>query len=352
MRKKGSGETKARAGEVIEFAAEDASPSATSASYSSWFAAEDAAKFEPAAEEPAIETAQADEREISPAFKLLSEPTLPPLERENRARLQMQSPNRLYFYWSLKDNPYKNLNRLLGAQASNYTLVLKLVDVRTEEETVQPADPEGSWWFDVEGDASYRAEIGMYAANRPYVRILFSNTVETPRRGPSPRPAEASAWKVTAQKFSQVLDVAGFSRDAFDVALAGDEHEESDAAAREAFADYFGEPHPTVSNGFTPADIRLVLLTFAAGGALASLRGRIGPALFAFLESSPTGVDPERASSVLGKRYEIETDEFEEEAEPAATVFGASAVNFPRRVRTRRHITDYSPLSSISVASS
>jgi hypothetical protein len=342
MRKKGSDKAKPSAGVVIEFAAEDASPVSSAVNYSSWSAPLEAPDAE-------IETAPAtaDEIEPSPVFKLLSEPVLPALEKENRARLQMQSPNRLYFYWSLKENPYKNLNRILGAQSSNYTLVLKLVDLASEEETLRPIDPDGSWWFDVEDDRTYRAEIGMYAVNRPYVRIVFSNTVETPRRGPSPKPAEAAEWKVSADRFSRVLEVAGFSRDAFDVALAGDEPTRSDVAARTAFAEYFGrEIQP---NGFTGADLRLVLLTFAAGGSLASLRERIGPSLFALLEESGVGADPPRAASVLSKQYEIEADEFEPEGETESAVFGASAINFPRKVRTRR-IAEYSPLSSHSMA--
>src|SRR6185369_5146214 len=35
--------------------------------------------------------------ELSPAFKALATPKLPELKRENRARLLMQSPGRIYF---------------------------------------------------------------------------------------------------------------------------------------------------------------------------------------------------------------------------------------------------------------
>lgn len=343
MRKKGLGKTELPVEEVIQFAAEDASPLASGVTYSSRFTPPEAVEPEIAA--VSVETIERDE---SPAFRLLSEPTLPPLERENRARLQMQTPNRLYFYWSLKENPYKNLNRILGAQASNYTLVLKLVDLGSERETVRPIDPDGSWWFDVEDDRSYRAEVGLYAVNRPYVRVLFSNTVATPRRGPSPRPAEAAEWKVSAAKFSRVLEVAGYSRDAFDVALAGDEPAVSDLAARTAFEDYFGSGSKL--NGYAAADLRLVLLTIAAGGSMASLRGRIGPTLFAFLEKSSVGTDAARAASILSRRYDIEADEFDDEAEAESAVFGASMVNFPRRVRAKRRVNEFSPISSFSVA--
>jgi len=47
----------------------------------------------------------ADDTEIevySPVFKELASPKLPELSRENRAKLLMQSPNQLFFYWSVK----------------------------------------------------------------------------------------------------------------------------------------------------------------------------------------------------------------------------------------------------------
>ena len=54
------------------------------------------------------------EEELTPAFKELREPKLPVLARENRARLQMQTPTRVYFYWSLKNNPWQILHRVFG----------------------------------------------------------------------------------------------------------------------------------------------------------------------------------------------------------------------------------------------
>ena len=343
MRKKGSGVAKSSPKDVLEFVAEDASPLATSDSYSSRFIRPDSANAYEADTWPAAEPTTTDDpaAEVSPAFRLLSEPALPELPRENRARLQMQSPNKLYFYWSLKDNPYKNLNGILGAQAANYTLVLKLVDVAAETESLQPADGEGSWWFDVDDGREYRAEVGLYAFNRPHVRILFSNTVETPRRGPSPRLAESAEWRVPSNRFSQVLDAAGFTRDAFDVALSGDDASVSDAAARSAFVKYLGHDAAAGDQDRVRAsDIRLGLLTFAAGGTLAALRGRIGPSLFEFLSGRSIAEDPARAASVLSEHYDIETTAYDEKTE-TTTVFGGSLLHFPRRVQTRRRAIEF-----------
>ena len=66
----------------------------------------------------------------SRAFLELAEPKLPELTRENRARLLMQSPTRLYFYWSVGKNPFHTLNRAIGGGTGSYTLVLKLIDLK------------------------------------------------------------------------------------------------------------------------------------------------------------------------------------------------------------------------------
>ncbi len=137
----------------------------------------------------------------------------------------MQSPTRLNFYWSVKTNPFKTLNRAFGGKTGSYTLVVKLVNQKTGREEISPVEAEGSWWFDVDADSVYRAEIGFYAPNRPFVRVMFSNTVETPRKNPSPRRDYSADFAVSANQFAKVLDVSGFPQDAFEVALAGDDIE-------------------------------------------------------------------------------------------------------------------------------
>ena len=136
----------------------------------------------------------------SPVFKALSEPVLPKLERENRARLMMQTPTELYFYWSVRENPYQVLRKAFGDDTGSYTLTIKLTNLNTGEEELHPAEAEGNWWFHVEPNGKYEAEIGFYAPNRPYFRVIYSNTIETPRRAPSPRPATEAVWTVSANQ--------------------------------------------------------------------------------------------------------------------------------------------------------
>ena len=144
--------------------------------------------------------------ELSPVFKALAEPALPELTRENRARLLMQTPTRIYFYWAIKENPWHLLKNAFGSDTGSYTLVLKLTNLRSGHEQIHPCDAAGNWWFDVEPDGEYQAEVGFYATNRPYFRIIYSNTVETPRRSPSPHPASEARWMISAGKFAEVLD--------------------------------------------------------------------------------------------------------------------------------------------------
>ena len=73
-----------------------------------------------------VPTAADADTELSPVLKLLAEPKLPVLSRENRARLQMQSPNRLYFYWSVRSKPFQTLSRAFAAGTGSYTLVVRL----------------------------------------------------------------------------------------------------------------------------------------------------------------------------------------------------------------------------------
>src|SRR5690606_8445408 len=150
-------------------------------------------------------------------------PKLPELKRENRARLQMQTPNRVYLYWSLKNNPFQILHRAFGSNTGSYMLIAKLVNETRGTEQIHAIDAEGNWWFSVEPGSTYRAEIGFYAPNRPYFRALYSNSVTTPRRAPSKLAASDADWRIGSDKFAQVLDVAGFKQDAFDVAIAGDD---------------------------------------------------------------------------------------------------------------------------------
>ncbi len=271
---------------------------------------------------------------MTPLERKLADPVLPVLERENRARLQMQSPTRLYFYWSVRENPYKTLTRAFGNVIDNYTLTAKLVNHTRGTEELFAVEPEGNWWFNVDPDCLYRAEIGFYAPNRPYIRIIFSNFLRTPRRSPSWRTDYVPRFTVTADQFSEVLGASGYEKDAFEVALAGDDRETADMATRAAVNRLLGRFAPEFES-FDGDDLRFVLLALASGYSLEELREHISTSLFEKLMASGIRVSPEQALAALKEHFDIEADEVTEIEETGPAVFGASAVHFPKRVRSR-----------------
>jgi hypothetical protein len=281
-----------------------------------------------------------------PIFKELSEPKLPELRRENRARLQMQSPTRVHFYWSVKNNPFQTLRRLFGNQ-TNYQLVVKLVNQTSNREEIFPVEAEGSAWFDTDAGSTYRAELGFYATNRPFVRLMYSNQIETPRKNPSPRRDYSEHFAVSAREFAEVLDASGFQQDAFEVALAGDDIKAADVATQTAFSQFI-DAQRTDFNENESSELRFVLLALASGYAIESLRAHISRRLFAVLNEQGDKLSAEKAVAALQENFGVfasaEPNDGEEEFF-AATVFGASLVNFPRFSK-RRVSPKFSPISS------
>jgi hypothetical protein len=293
----------------------------------------------------------------NPIFKELDAPRLPELKRENRARLQIQSPTRLFFYWSVKDNPFQTLRRAIGGDAAkNYALVVKLLnETNGREEKIVPIEAEGSSWFDADAGASYRAEIGFYAPAHPFVRVMFSNHVETPRKSASSRWADAADWTISANDFAQVLDRSGFAHDAFEVALAGDDFRFAETATNAAFTQIFGGAD-VIKNGTDnikndASEMRFALLAIASGYEPDALRGQISHSLFVRLQESGENLSAEKALAALRENFgAVEVEDAETEFF-LPTVFGASLINFPR-LSKRKFMPKFAPLSSFTFKSS
>jgi hypothetical protein len=289
--------------------------------------------------------------ELSPVFKALADVKLPELPRENRARLQMQSPTRLYFYWSLRQNPWQQLRAVFGLELGSYTLVLKLRNLSSGTEEIFPIETQAEWWFnDAEPDTEYMAEIGFYATNRPYFRILYSNTVTTPRRSPSTHPAAEARWTVSAIKFAEVLDASGFTRDAVDVAIAGDDRLDAKQRTNLAFSDLMtGAEYST--RGLAQEDMRHAILALASGATIENLRHRVSPSVFSVLQANADRLSTTGARKALTEHFNLDETEWTEH-EFGSAVFGASLVNFPKTLRSRKDATyspRYNPVSSFSL---
>jgi hypothetical protein len=259
------------------------------------------------------------ELEMSPVFKLLARPTLPELKHEARARLMMQSPTRLYFYWSISSHSYQALQQTLGDNVNDYRLALRLLDLTNETEELHAIEPEGSWWFKVQPDTEYRAEIGFYSASRPWVRILFSNTLQTPRKSPSPHSSAEAKWAVTTHNFAEVLDASGFEADAVDVL-----HEEHDTEIASIFADYVGIDESHV-NALNMLDLKRSLASLAAGTPIEDLKYKIGAELYALLQQHLARLSAESIRSEFG------ITDSDAVAFESLSAVGGSLVNIPRR---------------------
>jgi len=301
--------------------------------------------------EEVTEEIEETEEERSPIFKELAEPKLPELPKENRARLQMQSPTRLYFYWSVKNNPFQTLSKVFGGKTGSYTLVTKLVNKTRGTEELFSVEPEGNWWFNVDADADYVAELGFYAPNRPFIRVMFSNEIHTPRKTPSKRRDYTPYFNVNAQQFAEVLDLAGYQRDAFEVAFAGDDEVLAEQATNKTYFQLIGKE----KESFTAQDgdeIRFVLLALASGYTLEDIRNEINPSLYEAIKAEFEKLSAEEVLAALKENFDVFTDELFEEEEIGEAVFGASLVNFPKRIKKRSVPKTLSPkvpkLSSLS----
>jgi hypothetical protein len=273
---------------------------------------------------------------LSLVFRELASPKLPDLPREARARLLMQSPTRLFFYWSVGANPYASLHKALGNGTSGYQLALRLLDLTNQTEELHSVEAEGSWWFNVRPESEFRAEIGFYSPSRPFVRILFSNTVETPRKGPSPHPASEARWIISPGKFAEVLDASGFYQDAFEVA--------ADAKDSEFIAAAFAkraEVSEIEAAGLGYDDLQTALRLLAEGYPLEDLKWKVSAELFALLQERYSYLGMEE----FGRRFAPVSpeDEIREDELIETTAFGGSLINLrrPRFLRPR-----FAPVSS------
>lgn len=298
-----------------------------------------------------FETAEEFLAKQTPVFRELAQPRLPDLQPENRAWLQMQSPTRIFFYWSLKTNPFETLQKVFGGRNGNYALSVKLQNLTSGTEKIYPLAPYGSAWFDVESESKYRAEVGFFAADRPFIRLVFSNSIETPRLTPSPRLDWSPQFAVTSQRFAEVLDVSGYKQDAFEMALTGDNLEASNEATFDAFEQLTGEREEFEMK---PSELRLALFALASGLSLGDLRGQISPHLFAYLEKiiaeNTARLSAEKILTALEENFGLGTLETDEEiGEISYSVFGASSINFQRL--PKQFWKKFAPNSSLRISS-
>ena len=131
----------------------------------------------------------------------------------DEARLLVQSPEKLFFYWSFARDPHPTLRAALGDAAAEFRQAVRLVEPggEWEGEPTASASGESSFWFDALPGRAYRAEVGFHAAGGPFVRVLSSNVVETPAAGVSAESDAAPEFEIGERDFARVLAGSGFT---------------------------------------------------------------------------------------------------------------------------------------------
>jgi hypothetical protein len=121
-------------------------------------------------------------------------------------RAMVQDPFRLFVYWQLKDNPFERLGHLFPRHESgNFHTALKLVDETNNIAVFFDAAFAREYWFSVFPDREYRVELGMRSPRYGYIKLLSSQTVRTPRGGPSDQIAEEESYQIGADEYLHVL---------------------------------------------------------------------------------------------------------------------------------------------------
>ncbi len=111
---------------------------------------------------------------------------------QNRIRLLVRDPEWIFAYWDVKPQALEELAKGLGERGLALSrLTLRVVDPVSGGASDILLPPGARWWY-VKTDAArrtYRAELGVTLPSGQFRKLAESNTVVTPRVGPSPEAA-------------------------------------------------------------------------------------------------------------------------------------------------------------------
>jgi hypothetical protein len=162
---------------------------------------------------------------------------------QNRIRLLVRDPEWIFAYWDVKPESLEDLAKKLGERALALSrLTLRVVDPVSggSSDILLPAGAR--WWY-VRTDSArrtYRAELGVTLPSGEFRRLAESNTVVTPRVGPSP---ERARRRMSYRDATELAPAAAAAAGAAD-SEQGLAHEPWDAESRDGAA----EPGATASS--------------------------------------------------------------------------------------------------------
>jgi hypothetical protein len=164
---------------------------------------------------------------------------------QNRVRLLVRDPEWIFAYWDVKPESLEQLAKSLGERALALSrLTLRVVDPVSGGSSDILLPPGARWWY-VRTDAArrtYRAELGITLPSGQFRKLAESNTVVTPRVGPSPERARRRMSYRAAGELAPA-----------DAALALQAEREADLAAEPWAAESVdGAAGPPGAKGRTP----------------------------------------------------------------------------------------------------
>jgi len=131
----------------------------------------------------------------------------------NRVRLLVKDPHWLFAHWDVDPRVREELRREKGERvAALARLTLRLTDSSGAGGAVVLPEGARSWYLRaVPGHRSYRVELGLTLPSGEYRPLSQSNTVSTPRVGPSPEKATRRATYRLAAKHPPSASSAAYT---------------------------------------------------------------------------------------------------------------------------------------------
>jgi len=143
-------------------------------------------------EEDVIRSAKYTPRELPPRLFEEERFLFPETYGVNRVRLLVRDPEWLFAYWDVNPDMMKDMRKSLGERTLAVSrLTLRITDPVSGGSSDILLPPGARWWY-VRADStprSYKAELGLTLPSGEFRQIAESNTVVTPRVGPSPQRA-------------------------------------------------------------------------------------------------------------------------------------------------------------------
>ncbi len=153
----------------------------------------------------------------------------------NRVRLLVRDPEWIFAYWDVNPSTMKELGKSLGERALALSrLTLRVIDPVSGGSSDILLPPGARWWY-VRTDSArrtYRAELGVILPSGEFRRLAESNTVVTPRVGPSSeRARRRMSYRDARELAPSVAAAAGVAETATGVAREPWEAASIDGAA-------------------------------------------------------------------------------------------------------------------------